>query len=102
MDNLLNTAEEPQVLIDPKSGLYYITQPEEGAEYVSMAEYIRRRHKADKEKDPLADVLYHTSIRNVMKRGDIVMLKQGIHFFIDWNKYKFYVFQRYKQMPKRK
>lgn len=88
------------VQVDPKTGLHYTEQREEGADYVTVTEYIRRHHKAALEKDPQAKPLYDTSLRKVMKRGEILVLKQGAHFFIDWNKYKGYVFVQYMQRPK--
>lgn len=99
--NNLQTEESP-VHIDPKTGLQYTTVADDSAEYIIMSEYIRRRHEADLLKDKLADKLYDTSIRNVIKRGDIILYKQGTHFFIDWNKYKNWVFSRHKRMPKKK
>ncbi len=82
--------------------LKIITEPEDGAEYVSVSEYIRKRHQADLLNDPLAEPLYHTSLRRVIENGDMQILVQGGHRFVDWNKYKSFVFMRYKQMPKPK
>jgi hypothetical protein len=98
--NTLATADT-DIQIDEKTGQHYTTVAEEGADYITIADYIRRRHAADLEKDPLADPLYDSSLRKVIKRGEIVLFKQGIHFFIDWNKYRNWVFHRYKQGPKK-
>lgn len=96
----MNTPANDNIQIDEKTGQHYTTIAEDGAEYIPISEYIRRRHKADLEKDSLANPLYDSSIRKVTKRGEIVLYKQGIHFFIDWNKYKNWVFLRYKQAAK--
>ncbi len=83
--------------IDPKTGIYYTTEFDEKAEYLPMVEYIRRRHEADLKKDSLASPLYETSIKRVVKRGDIVLYKQGVHYYIDWNKYQNWIFHRHKK-----
>lgn len=90
------------ILTDEKTGIKYTTTPEEGAEYVSVAQYIRKRHEADLKKDAQALPLYDSSVRKVMRRGSIIALKSDIHFFIDWNRYKDFMFMRYGQLPKPK
>lgn len=97
--NTLPTETTIDVLIDEKTGQHYSIVPEEDAEYITIAEYIRRRHQADLKKDALAAPLYDSSIRKVTKRGEIVLYRQGSHFFINWNKYKNWVFLRYRQLP---
>lgn len=100
----MNSPQTEEIIVqtDPKTKLKYTTVADDNAEYIIMSEYIRRRHELDLQKDKLADRLYDTSIRNVIKRGDIVLYKQGSHYFIDWNKYKNWVFSRHKRMPKKK
>lgn len=99
MDTLL-TLDNNTVKVDPKTKQHYTTVPDPDAEYISMAEYIRRRNAEFLEKDKLAPTLYDRSVRLVTKRGDIVLYRQGVHFFIDWNKYKSWVFNRFKQKKK--
>lgn len=75
----------------------FITEPDPKGEYVSQAEYIRRRHEADLKKDALADPLFPNTLHRHIKRGHIEVLKQGGNVFIDWNKYHNFVFKRYRQ-----
>lgn len=100
MNNQLT--EESPVQVDEKTKQHFTTIRVDGHEYITITEFIRRRHAADLEKDPLANPLYDSSIRKVTRRGDIVLMKQGIHFFIDWDMYKNWVFHRYKQGPKKR
>lgn len=99
MDTLL-TENNNTVQIDPKTKQHYTTVPDPNAEYIIVSEYVNRRNAEFLKKDPLAPLLYPNSVRLVTKRGDIVLYRQGVHFFIDWNKYKSWVFNKFKQKKK--
>ena len=77
----------------------YITEQDPNGDYVSIAEYIRRRHKKDLEKDATASPLYHTALIKKIREGLIPIFVQGKSKFIDWNKSGDFLFKRNFQMP---
>lgn len=68
-------------------------------DYISITEYIRRRHAKDLEKDPTAKPLWSNTVNAAIIRGDIEIHMQGRFKFIDWNKAKDVLFRRYGEIP---
>lgn len=69
---------------------------------VSLAEFRRRRHRADLLKDPLARAVSMSQIRAKIISGSIELVSCGGNFFIDWNRYKDFIFRVYFTMPQPK
>ncbi len=82
-----------------KDKIVYITDQDPNGDYVSIAEYIRRRHKKDLEKNAAASPLYHSIILKKISEGLIPILVQGSSKFIDWNKSGEFLFKRNFQLP---
>lgn len=73
-----------------------LTEQSTKPDYVSKSGYIRRRYKQDLETDENAYPLYIQNLTRAIDRGEIVVLVQGKRQFIDWNKYRHFVFLRWK------
>ena len=71
-------------------------------DYIILSEYIRRKHALMLENDPFANPVDRSSIMRAVERGDIELYRQGTMVFIDWNKYKGFLFRQYGQMPVKK
>lgn len=67
--------------------------------YVTFAEYINLRHKADLRNDPLASPLYHINLNKAVERGAMEIHEENGTKWIDWNKYGTLLFKRSFQMP---
>ena len=68
------------------------TEPQ--TDYITMAEYIRKKHALMLLSNPNARALDHRSLNRAIERGDIIPYKQGDLTFIDWNAYKNIVFRQ--------
>lgn len=77
----------------------YEQEKDPNGDYVTIAEYIRRRHAADLLKDATASALYHTSLLQPIRKGYIHVYQEGNNKFINWNKYRTYLFRRNFQLP---
>jgi hypothetical protein len=72
------------------------------ADWVTITEYIRRKHQADKEKDALATKVSFRTILSKIRSGAMKARQEDDRHFIDWEKYKDYPLRTYFQMPTRK
>ncbi len=64
-----------------------------GAELIQISEYVRRINEQRLKADPLAPVIYNDKIHNLINTGEFETVKFGRGRFIDWNKYKHWVFR---------
>lgn len=65
-------------------------------EYITIAEYRRRKNELRLQTNPDAPTLLHdTTIANAIKKGLIGVFVQGTRRYIDWNKYKGVIFPVY-------
>lgn len=70
-------------------------------EWVTLTEYIRRKHQQDLLKDALARPVSSNTVRSKMKAGHIKFTEEGGRRFIDWKKYADFPLRTYFQMPTR-
>lgn len=65
-------------------------------EYITIAEYCRRKNEMRLLQNPDAPSRLHdTTIYNAIKKGLIGVFVQGTRRYIDWNKYKNVIFPVY-------
>lgn len=69
------------------------------AEWVTVTEFIRRKHRMDVEKDALARPVAANTVNSKLNAGSIAFRQEGKRRFIDWNRYKDYPLRTYFQMP---
>lgn len=68
-------------------------------EYITIADYIRRKHELMLKTDPLAKPVDRGAVMRAIDRGDIIPYRQGKFKFIDWKAAKDLIFRQYFQMP---
>lgn len=73
------------------------TQPD----FISVAEYLRRIWKRERDKNPLSRNLTRHTLNRYINRGTIVLEEIDGNLYIDWNKYKDQVFKVYYRNPHR-
>ncbi len=76
-----------------------VSKTEYTPEYVTIADFIRRKHELMLETDPLAKPIDRGAVMRAIDRGDIIPYKQGKFKFIDWKAAKNLIFRQYFQMP---
>lgn len=69
---------------------------------VSFTEYLRRKNELRQKQNPLASTLYAHALALAVNRGFIKIFISGDRKFIDWVKYKDYIFFTAGKTDKRK
>ena len=64
-------------------------------EYVTQAEYLRRKNKQRQEANSGAAEIAPTTLRRKIKEGHIVIFEEGGNKYIDWNIYGDFLFKKY-------
>ena len=75
-------------------------QSEEALDPVTIAEYVRRKNLLVREKDPTAPMVWPHSVNNAINGGYISVVVQGGNTFVDWERYKNYIFRTARRVHK--